>query len=278
VKEISIEFKKYKSILYILILYILSIIILSVIHVISMSDFIDNLVIFFGWIIILVIALIQLKENREDNQIAQKEEIRRSLEIDAFKETNKARYELSNSIGSMHVLFLLLPSDLLLCFKNPKANKFDKNNITLKIRLQIDNLLKSLENFIVTIENNEIALIGYHHYRLFLTFRIKDIIKKIDGFQSYFGNLTLEKLSIEENFIYFEEYCYTIRQNLSNIAVWLHDYRIELMNSMLEDIFEKKVPTRKAKDPKFKTLMELATKEKVEKESIKREKIRLKRN
>jgi hypothetical protein len=141
----------------------------------------------------------------------------------------------------------------------------------------MENLLKSLENFIVTIENNEIALIGYHHYRLFITFRIEDIIKKIDGFQSYFRNLRLEKLSIEENFIYFEEYCYSIRQNLSNIAVWLHDYRIELMNSTLEDIFEKKVPKRKAREPKFKTLMELATKEKVEKERIKRDKIRFKK-
>ena len=147
----------------------------------------------------------------------------------------------------------------------------------MKIRSQMENLLKSLENFIVTIENNEIALIGYHHYRLFITFRIEDIIKKIDGFQSYFRNLRLEKLSIEENFIYFEEYCYSIRQNLSNIAVWLHDYRIELMNSTLEDIFEKKVPKRKAREPKFKTLMELATKEKVEKERIKRDKIRFKK-
>lgn len=147
----------------------------------------------------------------------------------------------------------------------------------MKIRSQIENLLKSLANFIVTIENNEIALIDYHHYRLFITFRIEDITKKIDGFQSYFGNLRLEKLSIEENFIYFEDYCYSIRQNLANIAVWLHDYRIELMNSTLEDIFEKKVPKRKAREPKFKTLMELATKEKVEKERIKRDKIRFKK-
>lgn len=49
------------------------------------------------------------------------------------------------------------------------------------------------------------------------------------------------------------------------------------MNSTLEDIFEKKVPKRKAREPKFKTLMELATKEKVEKERIKRDKIRFKK-
>ena len=180
----------------------MSIIILTTIHVISISDFINNLVILVGWLIILFLALVQLKENREDNQIAQKEKIKRSLEIDAFKETNKARYKLSNSIGSIYVFFLTLPSSLDLYLKDPKVYKFDKIEIIMKMRLQIENLLKSLENFIVTIENNEIALISYHHYRLFFTFRIKDIIKKIDGFQSYFGNLRLEKLSIEENFIY----------------------------------------------------------------------------
>jgi len=49
------------------------------------------------------------------------------------------------------------------------------------------------------------------------------------------------------------------------------------MNSILKDIFEKKVPNRKARDPKYKTLTELAIKEKVEKESIKRDKIRFKK-
>ncbi len=202
-REISIEFKKYKLIWGIVLFFLLSIIILTIIHVLSIGDFINNLVILVGWLIILFLALVQLKENREDNQIAQKEKIKRSLEIDAFKETNKARYELSNSIANIHVFFLLFPSDLRLYLKNPKVNKFDKNNITLKIRMKIDNLLKSLENFIVTIENNEIALIGFHHYRLFITFRIKDIIKKIDGFQSYSEHLTREKLSVEENFLHF---------------------------------------------------------------------------
>jgi len=278
VKEISIEFKKYKLIGLILILYILSIIFLTAIHIISIRNFIDNLVILFGWLIILFLALVQLKENRENNQIAKKEEIKRSLEIDAFKETNKARYKLSNSIGSMNVFFSTLPSNLDLYFKDPKVYKFDQIEIIMKIRSQIENLLKSLENFIVTIENNEIALISYHHYRLFITFRIEDIIKKIDGFQNYFGHLTIDNLSVEEDFLYFKRCCNNIGGNLLNINVWLHDYRIELMNSILKDIFEKKVPNRKARDPKYKTLMELAIKEKVEKESIKREKIRLKRN
>jgi len=256
----------------------MAIIILTIKHVISISDFIDNIVILVGWAIILFLALVQLKENREDNQKAQKEEIKRSLEINAFKETNKARYELSDSIGSIYLFFLTLPSNLLdVDFKNPNVNKFDQTEIPMKIRLQIENLLKYLANFIVTIENNEIALIGFHHYRLFIIFRIEDIIKKIDGFQSYSEHLTREKLLVEENFLHFKKHCDNICGNLLNIECWLHDYRIELMNSILKDIFEKKVPNRKGKDPKFKTLMELAIKEKVEKESIKRDKIRFKK-
>lgn len=70
----------------------------------------------------------------------------------------------------------------------------------------------------------------------------------------------------EEIFLQFKEYCKEINEDLFNISSWLHDYRIELMNSMLGDIFESKVPIRKPMDPKYKTLIELATKEKVEKE------------
>jgi len=43
------------------------------------------------------------------------------------------------------------------------------------------------------------------------------------------------------------------------------------MNSLLGEIFDKKVPERKPRDPKYKTLKELAIKEKVEKEAETRE-------
>ena len=89
--------------------------------------------------------------------------------------------------------------------------------------------------------------------------------------KKYFGNIKKEELLVKKNFLKFKEYCNEISEDLWNIESWLHDYRIELMNSMLGDIFELKVPTRKTKDPKHKTLIELATKEKVEKELKERE-------
>ena len=63
-------------------------------------------------------------------------------------------------------------------------------------------------------------------------------------------------------------------EEISNIAYdiqcFLHDYRIELMNTFLVDIFDKKVPERQPLPP-YKTLKQVATKEFVKKELNKRE-------
>jgi hypothetical protein len=239
--------------------------------IISISNFINNLALLIGWIVVLHIALVQLQKNREDNQIAKKEEIKKSLEISAFREINKARHELSDTISSISVSYLKLPSDLTMHFKYPEVFKFNKLEIVMKIRSQMYEVSGALVNFILTIESNEIALIKYHYYRLFITFRVKDIEQKIDNFQKYFENIKKEELLVKENFLKFKEYCNEINEDLWNIGAWLHDYRIALMNSMLGDIFETKVPIRKVKDPKYKTLFKLATKEKVEKELKERE-------
>jgi len=269
--NIATEFIKHKFIYIIISIYLLFISILMITDVISISNFINNLALLVGWIVVLYVALVQLQKNREDNQIAKREEIKKSLEISAFREINKARHEFSDIISSISVSYLKLPSDLAKHFKDPKVFKFNKLEIMMKIRSQVVNLSGALLNFISTIETNEIALISYHYYRLFITFRVEDIEKKIDNFQKYFENIKKEELLVKEIFLKFEEYCNEIDEDLWNIGCWLHDYRIELMNSMLGDIFESKVPVRKVKDPKYKTLIELATKEKVEKELKERE-------
>jgi len=271
-KKINIiEFMKYKFICIIISIYLISIFILMITGVISISNFINNLALLVGWIVVLHVALVQLQKNREDNQIAKREEIKKSLEIDAFREVNKANHKLSDTISSISITYFLLPSDLERHFKYPKITIFNKFEVEKKIRSQVENLLEALTNFVLTIESNEIALISYHHYRLFITFRVKDVEHKIDDFQKYFSNIKKEELFIKEGFSKFKEYCNEIYEDLSDIVSWLYDYRIALMNSMLGDIFESKVPIRKPKDPKYKTLTELATKEKVEKELEERE-------
>jgi hypothetical protein len=55
--------------------------------------------------------------------------------------------------------------------------------------------------------------------------------------------------------------------------MYLFDYRIELMNELLGDVFDKKVPRREPFDAKFKILTELATKSSVREEADRRDKL-----
>ena len=65
--------------------------------------------------------------------------------------------------------------------------------------------------------------------------------------------------------------CYEAGGKVSNIGSLLFDYRIELMNNFMEDVFDKRVPDRKPLDPNIKILGELAIKNEVEEECRKRE-------
>jgi len=58
------------------------------------GDFINNITIFVGWIVALLTALIYLSKTRKDNQKLKKEEIRRSLEIDASPGNKQSCHQL----------------------------------------------------------------------------------------------------------------------------------------------------------------------------------------
>jgi hypothetical protein len=68
----------------------------------------------------------------------------------------------------------------------------------------------------------------------------------------------------------FENECKNVERLLFDIAMYLFDYRIELMNDLLGNVFEKRVPRRQPLDPNFKTLTEMATRESVQAESERR--------
>ena len=63
------------------------------------GDFINNITIFVGWIVALLTAGIYLNKTRKDNQKIKKEEIRRSLEIDAFRKINRAVTNFANVLS-----------------------------------------------------------------------------------------------------------------------------------------------------------------------------------
>lgn len=239
--------------------------------ILSEGDFINIVAIFIGWIVALLIAWIHLKKTREDNLKLKKEEIRRSLEIDTFREINKAITSFSSMITNVSTAYLIWPSNLKLHIQNPEIFKFNKMEIDLEISQQVVNLLRGSADFILAIESNEIAVIQFDHLRKYIQFKVDDVNESIRNFQKYFIEMEKEKWQKEEGYVEFKRKCDEIYEELNNIQSYLFDYRIELMNSLMGEIFDKKVPERRPRDPKYKTLKELAIKEKVEKEAEVRE-------
>ena len=232
-----------------------------------------------GWLIALLIAINYLQKNRRDNQNAKKEEFKKFLEIDTFREINKSVTTFSEAISDISAFFRTLYSINLFLYKiNPTIGKFNKMEIILELRKKHENLIQGLTRFLVAIESNEIVVIQFDHLRKYIQFQIDDINDKIDNFEQYFNKTEKVKLVSEEGYSEFKENCDEIIEYFVNIQSYLFDYRIQLMNSLLGDIFDIKVPMRKPRDPKYKLLTEVAIKEEVEKEAKERENRYLNKN
>ena len=225
-----------------------------------------------GWLIALLIAINYLQKNRRDNQIAKKEEFKKSLEIDAFREINKSITTFSQVISDISGYFRCLYSINLFLYRiNPTIAKFNKMEIILEVRKKHENIIQGLTGFLIAIESNEIAIIQFDHLRKYIQFQIDDVNDKIDNFEKYFNKIEKGILLSEEGYSEFKENCDEIIKYFTNIQSYLFDYRIVLMNLLLGDTFDTKVPMRKPRDPKYKLLTEVAFKEEVEKEARERE-------
>jgi len=89
----------YFTTLAIILVYVISLYFLKTIGALSEIGFFSNITISMGWIVALLIAFFHLSENRKDNKRLKKEEIKRSLEIDAFREINKAVTNFTNVLS-----------------------------------------------------------------------------------------------------------------------------------------------------------------------------------
>jgi len=224
-----------------------------------------------GWLIALLIAINYLQKNRRDNQIAKKKEVKKSLEIVAFREINKEIYNLSHLIGNISVYYIDLKSKLFMHEKYPEIQKFNKVEIDFQINQQVVNILKGISNLSLILESNEIAVIEFDYLKKYIQFKTEDVKELIIDFQKYFFKETIKDLLTKKGNSEFTKKCDEISDNLFTIQCYLFDYRIVLMNSLFGDIFDTKVPFRRPKDSKYKLLTEVAIKEEVEKELRKRE-------
>ena len=121
--------------------------------------------ILLGWIVALLTAAIHLGKTGKDNQDLKREEIRRSLEIDAFWEINKAVTNFGNVLPGGSSKYSWWPYELKMHRENPRYHKFDKVKIQSEIEQQSIGLLGGLTDFLLAIEANEIAVIQFDHLR-----------------------------------------------------------------------------------------------------------------
>jgi len=260
-------------------LYIIAVSLLRYLGVLSGENLVLTFTATLGWLVALSIAIIHLERARRDNQAAKEYEIKKRLEIEAFKEVNKAINEFSSELTSVSILFFYsLPTSLEQHIKNPMLFKFDIMQVDQKIWTTRVNLYKGNPKFLLAIEANEIAIIEYDHYRKYINFKTADLYKLVDDFIEYFTKVNIDDLKKAQGFSEFKAKCHQIDELIHDIIFYLSDYRVLLMNSLLEEIFDKKVPPRKIKDAKYKLLTEVAIKEEVEKEEERRIKAAMKKS
>lgn len=227
---------------------------------------------FVGWLVALLIAWIHLRKNRLDNLTLNKQETKKRLEIEAFRELNNAISKFSNTIGSVSVSYWTWPSKLELHRRNPSIFSFNRTEINPKISEQIIKLGYAEVDFLTAIEANEIVILQFDHLRKFIQFKIYDLKEAIESFRSYFSEVDDEYLAKSEGYSDFERRCKEINEQFIEIHCYLYDYRIQLMNSLLGGVFDTKVPERKPIDQRYKKLSEVAIKEEVEREFAERQK------
>ncbi len=219
----------------------------------------------------MLTAAIYLSKTRKDNRKLKKEEIRRSLEIDAFREINKAVTNFGSVLIGVSSKYLWWPHELKMRKEKPRYHKFDKAKIDSETLQQWIDITKGLTDFLLAIEANEITVIQFDHLRKYIQFKIDDVRELIMKLSGYLMSTEREILLTEPGYLDFKRRCKKIEEKLREVGSYLFDYRIELMNSMLGEIFDSQVPIRKPRDPEYKILTEVAIKEEVEKEAERRE-------
>jgi len=249
-----------------IIAYAASILLLFYFKVLSGNNLVLTFTTAFGWLVALLIAIINLNRARKDNKKAKDYETKKRLEIDAFKEINGTINVLSDKLTNLSTFFLAtLPNHLKNHLENPTLFKYDPIKRDLEREALRVGLYEGMTIFLLTIEANEIAVIDFDYLRKYIGIQMEDLHKLLDEFNTYSSKLfDLTYIKQPQSYLELKDKCNKIWNFILLIEGYLFDYRIILMNSILSDIFARSVPPRKPRDPNIKTLKEVAIKEEPE--------------
>lgn len=219
------------------------------------GDLINNITVFVGWIIALLIAAIYLSKTRKDSQELKKEEIRKSLEIDAFREINRAAANFANVLSEASREYKWRP------FRWQRDLEWDKGHLqnhglrfyNMKAAMEVDDerqeLMKKLDEFTLTIEAHEIAVIQFDHETKYIRSETGHLDKSIIDLRAFIMRKDRNDFFSDKVFSDLKKKCQQIEEKLNETRKYLGDYRIELMNEFMGPIFERKVKGEKHEIP-----------------------------
>ena len=201
------------------------------------KDLVWSITNLIGWVIALFIVVVHLKKTQKDQRLEKKEEVRKSLEIDAFKEINKSAAGFASSLEKSSRVFSRLPEKLKLHIEQPVSVKFSKPDIDKEIDTHISGVMNGFVDFVQSVQANEMAVMKFNYLRDFIKFKGEDVGKKVGEFQEFLAAQGKKALTSDEGYREFDARCADIKNELSRMSEYLSDYRKEVMRDTLGDIF-----------------------------------------
>ena len=182
------------------------------------------------------------------NMTVQNKEIKKRLEIEAFKEVNKMIEEInlaSSEIGAYYGYELI------------KEFSPDRDPLSLSKLANYTKLNKEMEDKLLTlwikfrlkIRAHEIVLIRFNDLKNKLDLKFKKSVLLTSEFVNYTQKIIKKNSLAKNELLEIKNKCIKIDKSLSNLGHGLTDYGIELQNEMLGEIFNSKIPKPKNKKP-----------------------------
>ena len=212
--------------------------------------FFMSLIALLGWLFALITSLIYINQNRKDNLIIQNNEIRKRLEIEAFKEINKTIEEINIALSEIGAYY---------GYELIKALSFNESTLFLdNLRITYIQLNKQMEDkllllwlkFKLKIRTHEIVLIRFKDLKNKMDFKFKKSIMLAGEFGNFTQRLKTRSSLSKDEFLEIKNKCEKIDKSFSSLGKGLTDYGLELQNEMLGEIFNSKIPKPKDKEPR----------------------------
>lgn len=233
---------------------------------ITVPDVLRNIGIAIGWVLAVVLATSQFRASSLQTEQQKKADRRADLNLDAFKHIAAASTDFTRALAGVMAPF----SIAAVTFRSPQLLPGDNSAARLveSARKAPSDLYGSWAQFVFSIEAYQIVLLPFDHLRHYIGFCVQDAADEIGRFA---GSIPAASVNMsDEDRASIGAVAGRIASMLFDLQSFVGDYRVEVMNALTADLFDRHISRRRPLSPSKKTLVELATRETVDREHERR--------